>query len=204
MKKLFAGVAAAALVLGGLLGSAVADDKQAAAVGEAAPAFTLKGVDGKEYTLEALKGKIVVLEWFNPDCPYVVKQYQKTTVMKDTYTHCKEKGAVWLAVATGKTANNAERLQKAIDAWKIEYPVLLDSTGTVGHAYGARTTPHMYVIDAEGKLAYAGAIDNNKSADTKGDKNFVIEAVDALAAGQEVETKTWQPYGCSVKYASNK
>lgn len=203
MKKFFAGVAAATLVLSGVIGSAVAGDQPTATVGQAAPAFTLKGVDGKEYTLESFKGKIVVLEWFNPECPFVVKQYQKTTTMKDTYTHCKEKGVVWLAVATGKTAD-ADKLKKAADAWKIENPILLDQTGTTGHAYGARTTPHMFVIDAEGKLAYAGAIDNNKSADTKGDTNYVIAAVDALAAGEEVATKTSQPYGCSVKYASNK
>ena len=202
MKKLFLSVAAAALVLGGLFQVASADE-QKAQVGTAAPAFSLKGIDGKDYTLESLKGKVVVLEWFNPTCPYVIKHHQKNTTMKDTWTKFKDKDVVWLAVATGKTADEAS-LKKAAEGWKIEYPILLDPTGDTGNAYGAKTTPHMYVINKEGVLVYAGAIDNNKDANTKGDVNYVEQALTSVLAGEPVKTPTSKPYGCSVKYASNK
>lgn len=200
MKRSFTlGAAAVALVLSGI---AVADE-QKAAVGSAAPTFTLKGIDGQEVSLESLKGKVVVLEWFNPDCPFVVKHYQKHTTMKDTCAKFQDKDVVWLAIATGKTADEA-RLKKAAEGWKIERPILLDSTGAVARAYQAKCTPHMFVINKEGVLVYSGAIDDNKDAETKGKVNYVEEALTAVCAGEPVKTATSTPYGCSIKHASNK
>lgn len=172
-----------------------------AKVGSAAPEFTLTDTEGKEHKLSQYAGKIVVLEWFNPDCPFVKKHHDKMTTMADLAKANSD--VVWLAInsgAAGKQGAGLERNTKAKTDWKMGYPVLLDETGTVGRMYGARTTPHMYVINKDGILAYEGAIDDNNSVDTAGQTNYVAEAIKALKAGTPVATAETKPYGCSVKY----
>ncbi len=133
-----------------------------AKIGEPAPAFSLPDLDGKTITLAELAGKTVVLEWFNPDCPFVKHAHGEgplKTMAKDQTA----KGVVWLAInsgAPGKQGTGAERNREAKTEWNLEHPILLDESGTVGHAYGATNTPHMFVIDPQGKLVYAGALDN--------------------------------------------
>lgn len=172
-----------------------------AEVGKPAPAFTLKDEAGKEHSLAQYKGKVVVLEWTNPDCPFVQRHYTAGTMQK-TLAGFDAKKVVWLAVDSSAThsANNAV-------AWKKEkgfsYPVLQDPSGTVGKEYGAKTTPHMYVIDEKGVLRYAGAIDDDPRGNKKeGTTNYVKTAVDALLSGKPVPAATTESYGCSVKYKS--
>lgn len=209
-----------AALLTGLLGTAAAQDApaghdehaghahaapKAAKVGEAAPDFTLKDTEGKEHKLSDLTkaGKIVVLEWFNPDCPITKAYHAPERSMKAVASELAGKGVVWLAVnsgAPGKQGAGAERNRQALKDFEMAYPVLLDEDGKVGKLYVARTTPHMYVIGADGKLAYAGAIDDGNPG-AKGRTNYVREAVVALKEGRDVAVKESRPFGCSVKYA---
>ncbi len=179
----------------------------AAVVGQAAPAFKLTDVQGQSHTLDALKGKWVVLEWVNYDCPFVQKHYNSGNMqaLQKEYTG---KGVVWLSVnssAPGKQGNftTAEIEAKGKER-KVGYSAyLLDTDGKVGRAYDAKTTPHMYVIDPTGKLVYAGGIDDKPStdlADVKTAKNYVRAALDAAMAGRPVAVTSSQAYGCSVKY----
>lgn len=179
-----------------------------AEVGKPAPDFTLKGLDGKEVKLSKLKGKIVVLEWFNPGCPYVKKSHTVGSLV-DTAKKHGDKGVVWLAInssAPGLQGNELSINTESAKAWAMTHPVLRDEAGTVGKAYGATNTPHMFVIDKKGVLAYAGAIDNSPDAEKKSAPdgklvNYVDDAVAALAAGKPVAVTTSKAYGCSVKYA---
>jgi peroxiredoxin len=190
------------------------DEKKAGAtakVGEKAPEFTLTDTDGKTVKLADLLAdkdtKAVVVEWFNPECPFVVKQYGKTTTMPDTYKAFKDKGVKWVAInssAKGKEGFGKDLNAKAKNDWKIEYPILLDESGEVGQAYGAKTTPHMFVITKDGKLAYAGAIDDDRSADKAGKKNYVKNALEEILKGSNVTEAETRPYGCSVKYDAKK
>lgn len=181
--------------------------KGSAKLGEPAPDFTLTDLDGKKVQLSQLKGKTVVLEWFNPDCPFVKANHTQGSLkgMAKRYT---EKGIVWLAInsgAPGKQGHGAEVNKAGREKYGIDYPILLDESGDVGRAYGAKTTPHMYVINPEGVLVYNGAIDNTPGSEAeKGDNvvNYVDAALADLAAGKAVSTKETSPYGCSVKYAS--
>ena len=182
--------------------TAAGKSAEGAQVGQAAPDFTLKDQDGKTVKLSDLKGKVVVLEWFNQGCPYVVKHYKTTKTMNTTADKYKGQDVVWLAInTTGKTdAENKETAQ----AWNINRPILNDTTTSVAQAYGAKATPTMYVIDKEGKLAYKGAIDDDPSeAAEKGDKavNYVAKALDEIAKGETVSTSETKPYGCGVKYS---
>lgn len=175
----------------------------AAKVGEAAPAFALKDTEGKEVKLGDFKGKIVVLEWFNPGCPFVKKHHETLDTMTKLAKDYKSKDVVWLAInsgADGKQGAAVDENVKAKKDWKIEYPILLDPTGETGKAYGAKTTPHMYVIDKDGKLVYAGAIDNDRGPKKAGDKNYVKNALDEVIAGKKVTDASSEPYGCAVKY----
>jgi hypothetical protein len=179
----------------------------AATVGQAAPAFTLTDTAGKKHTLADYKGKHVVLEWVNFDCPFVKKHYGSGNMQKlqKAYTG---KGVVWLQVnssAAGKEGNYAADAAAAKNrergAGSTAY--LLDADGTAGRAYGARTTPHMFLIDPAGKLLYAGGIDDKPSTDVDdiaGAKNFVSAALDEALAGKPVSVASAPPYGCSVKY----
>ncbi|MBE0567567.1 MAG: redoxin domain-containing protein [Krumholzibacteria bacterium] len=174
--------------------------------GDKAPDFTLTDTAGQTHSLAALlaDGKTVVLEWFNPDCPFIVKHHKTHKTMDQTLAAVKDQGVVWLAVnsgAEGKQGAGLERNRKAVEDFAMTFPVLLDADGEVGKAYGALTSPHMFVIAKDGTVAYAGAIDDNRSADTLGQTNYVAEALAAVLAGQPVATAESKPYGCSVKYA---
>ncbi|MDE1153182.1 MAG: thioredoxin family protein [Micavibrio sp.] len=176
--------------------------------GEAAPAFTLPAADGGTASLADYKGKLVVLEWHNKGCPFVHKQYDSGNMqaLQKEYT---AKDVIWLTInssAEGKQGYEtaAEALATAKDDDAAPTHVLLDADGKVGKLYGAKTTPSMFVIDKDGKLAYAGAIDDKPSTDVddvKTAKNYVRAALDALAAGKPVETASTKSYGCGVKYA---
>ncbi|MBN9681768.1 MULTISPECIES: redoxin domain-containing protein [unclassified Corallococcus] len=171
-----------------------------AEVGKPAPAFTLKDEAGKAHSLSEYKGKVVVLEWTNPECPFVKRHYEAKT-MQNTQKGFDAKKVVWLAVDSSSTHN-----AKSAADWKkkegFSQPVLLDTDGTVGKSYAAKTTPHMYVIDGEGVVRYAGAIDNDPRGKEATKVNYVQTAVDALLNGKQVPTATSEPYGCSVKYKS--
>lgn len=170
--------------------------------GQEAPAFSLVAHDGSTHTLAQYKGKVVVLEWTNPECPFVVRHYQAAT-MKTLAEKYKGKEVVWLAVNSSHFAN-VEANKKFVEAEKLAYAVLDDSKGEVGHAYGARTTPDMFVIDPQGKVAYRGAIDNDPSGDKSAEAkiNYVDQSVPAVLGQTPLATPRTQPYGCSVKYGS--
>jgi peroxiredoxin len=179
--------------------------KTTAKVGEQAPDFTLKNLNDEDVTLADLTkaGKVVVLEWFNPDCPVSRAYHEPDSTMGKLAAAYADRGVAWLAInsgAPGKQGAGKERNVKAAEEFGVKYPVLLDEPGTVGRLYGAKTTPHMYVIDKEGVLRYAGAIDNG-SGEAKGDSNYVQAALDEILAGKEVTTKEARAFGCSVKYA---
>lgn len=178
-------------------------------VGKPAPDFKLQDLDGKEVTLASFKGKTVVLEWFNPGCPYVKKAHTVGSLIDTAKQHA-DKGVVWLAINTGAPGKQGNELALNTDAvkeWSLSHPVLRDEAGTVGKAYGATNTPNMYVIDGNGVLVYAGAIDNSPDGERKAPAggtltNFVDAALEDLAAGRPVKTPATKPYGCGVKYAS--
>ena len=174
--------------------------------GDPAPDFDLTDTTGHDHHLQKYldEGKIVVLEWFNPDCPFVKKHHTDHRTMSDLYHAHAKQGVVWLAInsgAAGKQGAGLERNQKAVKEYRINYPVLLDMTGEVGKAYGATNTPHMFVIRPDGTVAYAGAIDSDRSTDTLGETNHVAEALAAVLAGKKPATAETKAYGCSVKYA---
>jgi peroxiredoxin len=176
-------------------------------VGSAAPAFTAVDSNGKSHTLKDFAGKTVVLEWTNHDCPFVVKHYSAGNMQK-TQRDATAKGAVWLSVissAPGKQGNVSAADANKLTTERKAAPsaILMDAKGDLGRLYGAKTTPHIYVIDAKGKLAYAGAIDSkadSNPASIPGATNYALAAVDALSAGKPVAVATSTPYGCSVKY----
>lgn len=179
----------------------------AAVVGQPAPEFTLTDSTGKAHSLSSFKGKFVVLEWNNFDCPFVVKHYESGNMQKlqKTYTG---KDVVWLTVnssAAGKQGHlqPAEVAGKLAERKAAPSAYLLDADGKAGKAYGARTTPHMYVIDPKGTLVYAGGIDDKPStdvADIAGARTHVAAALDEALAGKPVSVASSTPYGCSVKY----
>jgi len=182
----------------------VADPK--AAIGKPAPAFELKDIDGKVVKLADYKGKIVVLEWFNPECPFVVRNHGETGSLRGHSARVAKDGVVWLSInsgAAGKQGTGVDKQRKAKSDWKIENPILLDEKGEVGRRYEAKTTPHMYVIDAKGVLVYRGAIDNapnGKPEDGAALVNYVDAALADLKAGKPVSKAETKSYGCSVKY----
>lgn len=172
----------------------------AVAVGAPAPGFTLRDAAGKQVALSDFAGKVVVLEWINPDCPFVKRHYQAKT-MSDLASRYAGKGVVWLAVNTTHYMG-AEDNTKWIESNALPYPILIDATGEVGRLYGAKTTPHMYVIDQHGTLVYAGAIDDDPQGSKAEKLNYVARALDEVLAGSPVTTAQTKPYGCSVKYAN--
>ncbi len=178
-----------------------------AVVGKAAPQFTLSDTSGKKWKLSDLKGKVVVLEWFNHGCPFVKKHYESGNMQKlqKEYTG---KGVTWLAInssAKGKQgyAESAEHDKTFKDKGAAPSAVLVDDSGKVGRLYNAKTTPDMYVIDKKGVLVYAGAIDDKngvEQSEIATAKNYVKQALDELFAGKTVTVAETKPYGCSVKY----
>lgn len=201
--RLSVGVMCATLAIG-LSSQALADGVK---IGSLAPNFTLTDSNGKAQSLASFKGKTVVLEWFNKGCPFVKKHY-KSNNMQILQKRFTEKGVVWLSIissAAGKEGfEDAAAANKTRAEWKIaSTATLLDPKGDVGRLYQAKTTPHMYVIDAKGVLVYNGAIDSVSSsdaADIAKSENYVISALEQVMAGQPVRTSSTKPYGCSVKY----
>ncbi len=189
----------------GLSLSASADVKP----GDKAPDFTLKGADGKEYSLSDYAGQYVVLEWLNHGCPYVRKHYDSGN-MQATQEKQIANGAVWFSVvssAPGKQGYESpeQTLKTAKDNDSKATAVLLDPTGEVGKEYGAKRTPEMFIINPEGVVIYHGAIDSIRSsnqADIKEAKNYVNAAMAEAKAGKPVSQASTQPYGCGVKYAN--
>lgn len=176
-------------------------------VGAPAPDFTAVTSTGEEITLSDLRGQRVILEWTNHDCPYVRKHYRSGN-MQALQKEASENGYTWLSVissAPGKQGHvdgaKADKLSKKRDA--APSAVVLDENGAVGKMYGARTTPHMYIVDESGTLVYAGGIDDKPTANTadiEGATNYVRQAMSELDAGKAVSVAKTRPYGCSVKY----
>src|ERR1700731_2125733 len=179
-------------------------------VGTAAPDFSLTDSNGKAHSLSQYKGKYVVLEWFNPECPFVKKHYGSDNMQKlqAEYT---DKGVVWLTIdsnAPGTEGNiSPDQAQKIMGSWKThQTALLLDPESKVAKLYGAKNTPNMVVINPEGKIVYEGAIDSKASpnpADIPRSTNYVKAALDESLAGKPVSNPTTKPYGCSVKYKSS-
>ena len=182
---------------------------QNATVGQAAPAFSAKDVTGKTVSLADFKGKTVVLEWVNPGCPYVRKHYSGGN-MQGTQQEAVAKNVVWLAVNSTAT-DHPDYLKPAdLAKWMKDQKApathtLMDEDGKIGKAYGARTTPHLYIIDGKGMLVYAGGIDSIPSAsasDIPKATNYVKASLTEIAGGKSVSNAVTRPYGCSVKYKS--
>lgn len=171
-----------------------------AKIGQAAPNFTLKTTDGKDWSLSDAKGKVVVLEWINPECPVCVR-VMKDGIVANTIKGCKEQFGDVVYVAINSSAARPSSLDGTaayMKEHKVEIPALLDKEGSVGQMYGAKTTPHCFVIDAKGVLVYQGAIDNSDKGDGK--MNYVVNAVTQLKKGESVSPSETRPFGCSVKY----
>jgi len=176
-------------------------------IGQAAPDFTLTDMNGKSHSLADYKGKTVVLEWVNPECPFVMKHYGSGNIPK-LQQSAKADGVVWLSINTGKAGAQGvyepakhAKWSSSVNASPSAY--LRDPDGKVGRLYGAKTTPHMYVITPDGTLVYNGGIDSIRSADVDDiakAENYVAAALAAVKAGKPVATATSRPYGCSVKY----
>ena len=179
-------------------------------VGSAAPDFSLPDAKGNSHSLSQYKGKYVVLEWFNPECPFVKKHYGSDNMQKlqEQYT---SKGVVWLTIDSNAPGTEGsitpEQAQKITASWKThQTALLLDPEGKAGRAYGAKNTPNMVIIDPDGKIAYEGAIDSKASpnpADIPSSTNYVKAALDESLAGKRITTPQTKPYGCSVKYKSS-
>ena len=178
-----------------------------ALVGRPAPDFTLKDTDGQEQQLSRYlaERKLVVLEWFNPDCPFVRRHHERDQTMERLLGQYGGPGVVWLAInsgAPGKQGAGLERNVQAKQDYGIDYPILLDTAGRVGRMYGAKTTPHMFVIRPDGVLIYVGAIDDDPRGemDVTQRRNYVGEALEAGLKGKAPNTGRTTAYGCTVKY----
>jgi len=201
--------ALSAALIGGSLMFGTAPAFAAPAVGQAAPAFTAVDSKGKEHKLADFKGKVVVLEWTNHDCPYVKKHYTSSN-MQNLQKQATDAGVVWLSVissAPGEQGHVEGAKADELSASRKAVPtaVLLDPKGTIGKVYDARTTPHMYVIDAKGLLRYAGGIDSiasTKVEDVAKADPYFKTALEAVVKGEEVKQTVTRPYGCNVKYKS--
>jgi len=179
----------------------------AATVGQPAPNFTLDDVSGKPVKLSDYRGKYVVLEWVNPECPYVEKHYGSANMqgLQKEYT---AKNVVWLTINSTNAGHYEYYPPQKMAGWMKQMngapsATLLDPTGQVGRAYEARTTPHMYIVDPQGRLVYAGGIDDKRStnpADVKTAKNYVRAAMGEVLAGKSISDANTRPYGCSIKY----
>jgi peroxiredoxin len=203
LKPATAALAAVALLAGVMANIPARADAPApvAKIGQTAPQFTLQDQNGKTVSLSDYAGKIVVLEWTNPECPVVQRHYRAKT-MTTLQKQYAPQGVIWLAINSTHDASNSEDLAWA-GAQAIAYPVLNDVTGVTGHAYNAKSTPGMYVIDKTGKLVYSGAIDNDPTGDkTSGRVNYVAKALDEVLADKPVSIPQTRSYGCAVHYAN--
>jgi len=195
-------ISTAALLAAGLLLAATAA-LATGEVGTSAPGFQLKGVDGKSYSLADYKGKVVVLEWVNPHCPFSDRHARERTMTELAKQHGE---VVWLGInSTNPQSGEFETpadYQAYIQQQGISYPVLYDESGATGHAYGARTTPHMFIVDPQGKIAYNGAIDDDPSGRKPKPQrvNYVANGLNSERAGSKPDPASTKPYGCTVKY----
>lgn len=173
---------------------------RAAEIGKPAPDFKLRDINGKTHRLSDLRGKVVVLEWINHECP-VVNRCHDSGAMKSTMKRFKEESIAWLAIDSSRFCEEKiVSIRKWAKEKKIEYPYLLDASGRVGRAFGAKTTPHMFVIDAKGNLAYSGALDNDPDGTLEKKRNYVERAIMGVTRGFGAKRAKTKPYGCSVKY----
>ena len=188
-----------ATVIAAMLAATAVGAGDGVSVGDQAPDFTLSDTAGNVVSLSDFKGKIVVLEWLNPDCPFVQRHYKAGT-MKKLATAYGDKGVVWLTINSTNYMDAAANAKFKNDN-NLSSTILVDQAGKVGHLYEAKTTPHMYIIDGEGRLVYNGAIDDDPRGN-KGEStvNYVAVALDEVVAGKAVTTAETKPYGCSVKY----
>ncbi len=176
-------------------------------IGKPAPAFTATDTNGTTHNLSDFKGKIVVLEWTNPECPYVVKHY-KSKNMQALQAKYTAQDVVWISINSSAAGKQGNQTNEQANAYMTEVGAastarIADADGTIGKLYHAKTTPHMFIIDKDGNLAYQGAIDDNNSADSADAataKNYVAAALDSMIAGKPMEMAQTNPYGCSVKY----
>lgn len=200
MKEMALSLLVFGLLQGGLANAEVKVDAPA-------PAFSEKDAAGKTHSLQDYKGQWLVLEWYNKGCPYVKKHYGSKNMqnLQATYTG---KGVRWLTVISSAEGMQgyltpAEAIKNAKAVGSKATAILIDSDGSMGKAYGAKTTPHMFVVNPEGVVVYAGAIDNNDSSDPRtiaSSENYVKAALDSAMQGQAVAVKSSKPYGCSIKY----
>jgi hypothetical protein len=178
-----------------------------AQLGAPAPDFTLQDLDGKSVSLSQFRGKVVVLEWFNPGCPFVRASHSVGSLKGLADKHASD-GVVWLAInsgGAGKQGAGVEANREGVSQFGMHHPVLIDETGKVGQLYGAERTPHMFVVNPEGVLVYRGAIDNSPDGEgqsPEGGKlvNYVDGAISAIRSGAKVTPSETKAYGCSVKY----
>jgi peroxiredoxin len=195
------------MILAAVMLSLTAAAHAAPEIGKPAPDFTLSDQSGKPVKLSDAKGKYVVLEWYNKDCPFVRKHYDSKN-MQTLQKKYAQKGVIWYTVVTSHEGKEGHLTPKQAAAqMKVEgmgsKGILDDSQGEVGHLYGAKTTPHMYIVDKKGELIYMGGIDDKASADVediKTSKNYVAAALDEAMAGKPITKPSSRPYGCSVKY----
>ncbi len=196
------GISAMTLATGLLMYSTIhASHHEEVEVGSKVPEFSVKDENGVEHRLSQYEGKVVVLEWTNPDCPYVARHYDADT-MEKLANQLGADGVVWFAVNSTHD-NKPEDTRAWKEAQGLEYATLQDPEGTLGHPLGARTTPHMFVIDGEGVLRYEGAIDDDPRGRSDSPTNYVSGGVQALLAGNAPDPSQTRAYGCGVKYASN-
>jgi len=209
MKALKYLVLAAIIAIPALMMAAASTEAAAAAklkIGDTAPDFTLTDLEGNTHTLSdyTKAGNIVVLEWFSPDCPFVRKHYRSDTgTMTNLQKQFADDNVVWIRInsAHGKHPSaDLKHNSKTAKSWSITTPILMDTTGKTGKAYGAKRTPDMYIINPDQTLAYHGAIDNRSDAAAPGDDNYVANALAQLLAGESVTKAESKPYGCSIKY----
>jgi peroxiredoxin len=173
-------------------------------IGKVVPDFNLTDINGMEHKLSDYKGKIVVLEWTNPNCPFVQRVYRE--VMPDLQKTYAQKGIVWLAINSThpdhRDFETPESLRKKYAEWKASFnALLLDPEGKVGKMFDAKTTPHMYIIDKGGKLIYAGALDDDPRGSKSEKVNYVAAALESYLEGKPVGITSTKPYGCTVKYS---
>jgi peroxiredoxin len=197
-----------AAILAAALSIAFASSARAAQVGSPAPDFHGTDSSGKTQSLDEYRGKFVVLEWHNHDCPYTIKHYESGN-MQSLQKQWTAKGVVWLTIISSAPGTQGYVDASAENAYMKKMgskptAAILDPSGAIGHLYDAKTTPNMFIIDPSGKLIYAGAIDDHATTDTSdipSSKNYVSTALTEAMAGQPVQTAYTRPYGCSVKYA---
>ena len=188
----------AALLLTACFATAQGAESRTAKIGSPAPEFSLKDQNGNPVKLSDFKGKIVVLEWTNPECPFVQRHYKAKT-MTHLAQQYKDKGVVWLAINSNSGDTTTVNRHWAQEN-HLAYPILEDSKGIVGKEYGAKSTPTMAIIDKTGKLVYRGGIDNDPDGDKSDRVNYVQKALDEVLAGKSVSEPVTKSYGCGVHY----